>query len=335
VCLIVSIAAYEPTLTGSAWQSQTSEQKQDVINGDIYADNSSTTWYSAAHLPELFLEDMNVTFDTVADDMPAQFALSTERPKLIHTIGAIAPIQFIPNGTTSYTGFFEGTNTAYIRLSLAAEPTTSPPSITPGLSMKFLRNGVPSANVVAMFSIQGQPSFNFFEHDLSNHPPNLDPSNMTLAQSALFTKFKEASFYPNYIGMNTLATYDQQGNQEPNPLSPFRIIFHPFTNIHEMFPSEPQQGAYYFIPQLESIPAGPLFYLYAQETPTSGFEQIGVIETLAPLSASQYGDLNLFFEHVRMEDDLALHPEWVAGTDELQAEQAGIPYYTWPDLPWN
>jgi len=163
----------------------------------------------------------------------------------------------------------------------------------------------------------------------------LDPSNLTLPQSALLTLFQTASYYPNYLGLSALAEYDQDGNQSPNVLFPFRLVFHPFTNLHEMFPSDPQDGAYYFLSQLESVPIGPLFQVYAQQTPSSDLEMIGTINTLGNLSGSQYGDLNLFFEHTRMESDFVYHPEWIGPAEALQEEQANIPYYTWPDLPWN
>ena len=40
----------------------------------------------------------------------------------------------------------------------------------PGMGLKFLRDGVDSANLVAMYSVDGQPNdWNFFSHDFSNH----------------------------------------------------------------------------------------------------------------------------------------------------------------------
>ena len=39
------------------------------------------------------------------------------------------------------------------------------------MGLKFLRDGVDSANLVAMFDIAGQESWNFFKNVLSNHLP--------------------------------------------------------------------------------------------------------------------------------------------------------------------
>jgi hypothetical protein len=339
LCFVVaSISAYSPTYTGDQWQSEDAQTKLNTLSQNVYANTSSSTWYSVAHLAELFAEDMNISFDFVGDDMPSQFLLSTERPKLIHTVGAIAPIQYTPvPGSTQYTGFFRGTNTGYIRLSLAAPPTSDPPLITPGVSLKFLRDGQPSGDVVAMYSIQGTSDFNYFEHDLTNHPGALDPSNLTTAVSALLAKFSEASNYPNMVGLSALATYDQSGNAE-NPINfPFRIIFHPVDAVHSLFSSEPTDDQYFFLPQFESIPAGDLFELWAQADPADpdNLEHIGTITTLSALSGSQYADLNLFFEHTRFETDLNFNPQWKTAADAAQAQQSSTPYFRWPDLPWN
>ena len=57
------------------------------------------------------------------------------------------------------------------RLSLALEPDTRRMTTAPGMGLKFSRDGVHSANLVAMFSVGGQESWNFFKNDFSNHIP--------------------------------------------------------------------------------------------------------------------------------------------------------------------
>ena len=60
------------------------------------------------------------------------------------------------------------------RLSLALEPDTSKLNTAPGMGLKFLRDGMDSANLVAMYSVDGQESWNFFKNDFSNHIPRFD-----------------------------------------------------------------------------------------------------------------------------------------------------------------
>jgi len=42
----------------------------------------------------------------------------------------------------------------------------------PSIGLKFLRNGVPSANQLGMISFEGTNSWNFFENDLMNMLPD-------------------------------------------------------------------------------------------------------------------------------------------------------------------
>ena len=51
------------------------------------------------------------------------------------------------------------------------EPDTGTNRTAPGIGLKFLRDGVDSANMMAMFSVEGQESWNFFKNNFSNHIP--------------------------------------------------------------------------------------------------------------------------------------------------------------------
>ena len=50
---------------------------------------------------------------------------------------------------------------------------------------------------------------------------------------------------------------------------------------------------------------------------------------------SAFGDKSLFMQHVRMEKDLALRPEWLAATQAIVRFQQSQGQYYYPDLPWN
>jgi hypothetical protein len=50
----------------------------------------------------------------------------------------------------------------------------------PGFGLKFLRDGMDSANLVAMNSVEGTTYWNFFELDFSTHIPPVKKDNYTL-----------------------------------------------------------------------------------------------------------------------------------------------------------
>jgi hypothetical protein len=118
----------------------------------------------------LLTESQDPSFDTKADVLPQG------TKKLLHTVGSIAKAKFVSTAKHPYTGIFQsGCEDALLRLS-----ATTPPDITkstaegavgnfsPSISIKFLIDGQPSENLVAMFSTNGQTSWNFFKKDFTS-----------------------------------------------------------------------------------------------------------------------------------------------------------------------
>jgi len=328
-------AAYSPEHTGEDWQSQSAADKQDTLYSQVVADTTPYGWYSTARLLELFIEDMGTTFDSVMDDMPSQALGVEERPKLIHSVGAVAECKFVSNGQHSYTGLFKGASNGFLRLSHAKAPETNPPNTVPGFGLKFLRTGVSSGNIMAMYSLTGQTSFNFFEHDFTNHAPDRDRSTLSAVNQKLFSTFGKASQWPTLLGLSDFARWDEDGNEEAEPNFPFRLVFHPSTAVHTLFPSGPQQGDTYFIDQFEQqLRPGLIYHVYAQATPLSDdVDYIGDLIATSKFSGSNYGDKDMFYQHTRMEADIALRPEWKDPMDQILADQRAVTSgYVYPDL---
>lgn len=105
-------------------------------------------------------------------------------------------------------------------------------NFVPGFGLKFLRDGHQSANLVAMYGVDGQPSWNFFKMDFSNHLVD-DPHGA--GQQALAAKFKTATPLINYVGLSDLAAYDQHGHKAENPVFPFQLIFEPNSDLRTRF----------------------------------------------------------------------------------------------------
>ena len=76
----------------------------------------------------------------------------------------VGKVAFEPENGSKYSGIFKGSDYGIIRLSSAYRH-----SMTPGMALKFMRDGLPSSNVLAMHSMDAQINWDFFANDLSNH----------------------------------------------------------------------------------------------------------------------------------------------------------------------
>ena len=123
------------------------------------------------------------------------------REKFIHSVGVVATAEWRSLGSHGYTGVFTGTENVIVRLSLAATLDPQELKTTPGMALKFLRDGMDSGNMVAMFSVDGQQSWNFFKNNFTNHIPPLDG----LALAPLGAKFSTATKNIGQVGLSNMA----------------------------------------------------------------------------------------------------------------------------------
>ena len=104
------------------------------------------------------------------------------------------------NGSSPFTGLFEsGADYGLIRLSLASKPSST--HMTPGFGLKFLRDGIDSANLVAMYRVAGQDNWNFFANDFSNHIPGETASTLL----KLAKKFSTVTKWVAQVGISDFA----------------------------------------------------------------------------------------------------------------------------------
>jgi len=100
---------------------------------------------------KIFSQGMNSVFDQQGDAMePGWFWGS--RQKMIHSVGTVGKVRFVPK-SNDFTGMFQKADYGLIRLSAATKPTSA--SFAPGFGLKFMRNGHDSANLVAMYGVDG------------------------------------------------------------------------------------------------------------------------------------------------------------------------------------
>jgi hypothetical protein len=201
------------------------KDKKAALWAKILGDQSEGKWPSQA---KIFTEWMSPTFETPGDEMPS------DRTKYIHSVGATGMVKFVKKGDAKYTGIFEGAEHCIIRLSSAAEPSSSQP-LAPGMGLKCLRDGQDSGNLVSMFGVAGQPGdWNFFSNDFVTHIP---PAS-GVALNLLGAKFASYTNFIQSVGMSDMARYNEAGDMYKEPIFPFSLRFAPHRSVHSLFPTE-------------------------------------------------------------------------------------------------
>jgi hypothetical protein len=291
------------------------EEKMSKLWDAITEDRTSAQYYGPAEQMALFTEDLKVSFTEKGDVLPEK------RFKIIHTVGAIAKAEFIPiKEKHPYSGIFKsGNNNVLIRLSVAIKPDTSKATpegaiknFIPGIAIKFLVDGKPSENLVAMWSTSGQASWNFFKFDLT---PQFDiPDETDDKDKFVSTKFSEVTYMISTLGLKPLSAVNDKGEAAEKPSYPFKLIFKPNKELRSKYKDEFEKD---FIEQFVEIPPNyDLYDVYAIETPDCNENKIGTIRLTSKLTPSKFGDLELFFSHPLPDDDLDKDHDWREYRDE-------------------
>ena len=293
-------------------------EKRDVDHSGTAAAKLEDTWAklqstkgSSGSFPfgaavRLLTTDMHPSVEFESDQMPSG------RPKLIHSVGTVAKAVFESAPGSTYTGLFQGSNYMIIRTSVATPPKGN--KIAPGVAIKLFRDGLPSANFVAMWALDGQDEFNFFKHDFSNHVP---VSNISAVLQVAKKKFESVSQWPGFVGLSDLAKHSENGSRVPSPHFPFQLLLRP-----KIATANNNDGSGDIYDQLTGIKPNTLLWdVYGNDCPTCRFQLIGSIKTASEMIRSAYGDSQLFFKHQRYEDDLKLRPLWaVECSSEIECD---------------
>jgi len=287
--------------------AKTASEKSDLIWANVMEDTTPGEWYGLLEMPHIFAEDMCETFRAPGDELPFEDGIITDgtRWKLIHSVGTVGKVEWRDLGGHSYSGIFTGATNGFVRFSLAKEPAPPALETAPGLGLKFLRDGIDSANLVAMYSVNGQESWNFFKNDFTTH---IGPGGLELLP--LQVKFSEATNYVQYSALSNWGQYGEDGVEVTDSmLFPYMLRFKPSGEIN--FPDEYVND---WLEDLKSIPQGTTLYqVWAFDKP----EELGGVEAhiadlvlTSEMTTSVWGDKHLFFRHQDMAEDVALYPEW-------------------------
>ena len=227
--------------------------------------------------------------------------------KYLHRRGVMAKVKLKPL-ESEYSGIFKGSDCSLIRLSLTYAPNKKKDdAVAPGLAFKVLRDGVPSANVSALYTLQGQEfNYNFFANPLSNIIPVGDDWKLAVVSRI----FESVTDYPEQLGVLDMASIDVKGEKEKNVKSPRQIFFVPNPDIAL------QDSAHDIRQSISKIKAGTL--LYTVHAVSNEFDEynyvknykrkdikdfvkkstpIAEIVTTSDFIASKFGDIGIFFRH--------------------------------------
>jgi len=200
------------------------------------ADENAGKFPSKLGLLGLFTESMNPTFDIVGDAMQKPHRFSSHRTKVIHSVGGHAKVTMKAASGHPFTGVFKGFTEGIVRLSSANKPEFDGGlPLTPGISMKFLRDGIDSGNMVAMYGVNGQPGkWNFFENEFRNHIVAAEGAALKLVSK----KFSTVTDWIQEVGLSDMAMFGEDGKKVDHPVYPWRMDFTPNPSVKKMFSND-------------------------------------------------------------------------------------------------
>ncbi|KAI3636662.1 hypothetical protein MIR68_005351 [Amoeboaphelidium protococcarum] len=290
------------------FKSSGAKEKQDQLWERIVANKNSAEFFGPLKLLTLFFERMGVSFDHEKDTLPVY------RDKLIHTQGVVAKIRWEPVASQyNYTGLFaSGAQYGLLRFSSGTKPSQS--SILPAAAVKLFRDNIKSANFMAMFTLDGQESLNFFKNNFTSHVPIPKSAALKL----LVAKFKQGSNLARCLGLSDLATFDQGGKRVDEPMFPFEVSLVPSKKVAEV--AERVELALNEVNWKDQFtqqsndqmsPNRVLYHVYARDSPRGEFNaHIANIVLTSYFTTSEFGDKKLFFQHQRFEEDMDLRGDY-------------------------
>lgn len=226
--------------------------------------------------------------------------MEPERPKIIHTVGAVARVELVIEPDSPFTGVLApppaGGATGLVRISLAA-PVSGQKSITPGIGLKLFVDGRPSLDLVAMNHTVGQGRdfdlfSNTFTHDLTGEHDQLRPPQKLM--SFFFTKVSEQ---PRRLTIDHLAAVHADGSPVAEPIVPERLVFVPHEQTRSIYAGAHGED---FRDPLLNIRRPRLRTLWRVDAVGAGEagrdRPIGHVRMAGPFTCSLGGD-RLFFRH--------------------------------------
>jgi len=270
-----------------------------------------------------FVESHDFSMEHFGDE------LKEGRRKFIHQTGLIAQARLDTTGFDHpFTGLFRGAEHCLIRCSLArrSTPGTSEKvTATPGIGLKVFRDGCHSGNMVAMYGVDGQHSWNFFRYPLITAVGEATSFKTKLLGKA----FALSGTFPGRVGMSDFASHGSSRDDTYGDTTnfPFLVEYHSPSELRQRFGDEISDemlqdtkndmvGHNHMKSELTTLQPGDVMFVvkgwpdpWMKERGEKPIE-IGKLILKTTFVESSYADDHLFFKHQRYEEDFVLRPAW-------------------------
>jgi len=205
-----------------------------------------------------------------------------------------------------YSGIFQGSNYGFARLSVAKDPSGG---FTPGMAIKFMRDGTYSANIISMYELSGQGSdYNFFKNEMKTWVSMGEGLALELGAKI----FRKGSSTPTHLSVDNLGIAGEDGKEVGHSEFnyPGQLYFEPSPSLQTRFASSEHEWR----GDLKQLPTGTTLYTVwaANDCTCGGSEKpcekvsdckdkkkIGSLVTTSRFVASSWGDSQMFFQHYR------------------------------------
>lgn len=268
------------------WQGRTATAKlASLWNEFILPTEFSHLPAHESRFPRLSKTYLAQSFDHVGDEMPAG------HKRVLHLRGSVAMAEWRAAPGIPYTGLYRGASSVLLRISSGGSPSSS--NFVPGMGVKLLVDGTPSANIQVMNSVDGQGNnHDVFALPFTNHIP---PARSWLVKlgALLFRRVKDD---PYDLPVRHLALREADGTVQEAPLSPDKLLFIPGPDVPRR--TDPQSSVD-FREDLARIPANTTLYNIFSVDGSGALSPLGQLVTHSRFVASEWADERLFFQHPR------------------------------------
>lgn len=300
-----SVLSYENTIPAN-YEQLAGCEKQNILWNQIeqttHRELPEYKRLGAKEVAKMALQRMTYKTDRQSDFAPEGWI------KYLHQKGAVAKVSFKRTEDNKYSGVFQGFDCGLIRLSITYKPTRRK-AFAPGLALKVLRDGVPSANISALYALNGQEDdYNFFKNPLSN----IVPRGKSIGEKAIHRIFSKVTPYPEELLLNHFGRHNQRGEVQLQSHTPRQIFFQAPNDLRNKFRSSSHDVREDFL----SLEKGTLLYRvyalphhlksddYVEEYSLEDIPEylassihIGDLYLESEFKASEFGDTGILFRH--------------------------------------